>query len=186
MKQLAQLGLLLALTFTLVPKANAGILLEPVVGFNVASKVEVEDLESYSGGGGLGYGGRVGYQNLGFQLGLDYLNSSIDMGDDDFDKNVDTSEWAAFVGFEFPVLLRVYAGYIFSATGKTEYNNSDLELSKGSGMKVGAGLTVLPFLDINLEYRKGSFDEAELGGTEIDNKVDYSSVFLGVSLPFVI
>src|SRR5690606_12288700 len=110
--------------------------------------------DSYSGGNGGAYGGRLGYQNLGFQLAIDYLNSTIDMGDDDIKSDLKTSEWAAFVGFEFPILFRVYAGYIFSANGETEDANGELDLNKGSGTKVGVGFTGLPFIDINFEYRK--------------------------------
>lgn len=186
MLKIAQVSLLLALVLGFAAPAKASLLLEPVLGFNAGSRLEFEDGKSYSGGGGLGIGGRVGYQNLGFQLGLDYLKSSIDMRDNDIDKNVDMNEWAGFVGFEFPVLLRVYAGYIFSADGQTKSNGNKVELSEGAGTKLGVGFTVLPFLDINVEYRRGTFDETKIGGVKTGKETDYQSYMLAVSLPFTI
>jgi hypothetical protein len=167
--------------------ARADLLIEPVLGYNFNTKLDFEDGENYSGGMGPSFGGRLGYQNLGFQLGLDYLSSTIDVKDDDFDKNLDTSEWAAFVGFKFPVLLRVYAGYIFSATGETEdASENEYEFSKGSGYKAGIGFTGLPFININVEYRAGTFDEIEVNGNEADTSADYQSIMLGLSVPFTI
>ncbi|MBY0517757.1 MAG: porin family protein [Bacteriovoracaceae bacterium] len=178
----------LAIIFTLLFSfaAQADLLIEPAVGFNLGTKFSFEGGSDYTGGKGASYGGRLGYQNLGLQLGLDYLKSSIDMNDSALDKNVDTSEWGAFAGFKFPVLLRVYAGYIFSATGTTKSSGTDVELNKGSGYKAGIGFTGLPFVNINLEYRAGSFSEWKSGTTTNEKSVDYSSIMLGLSLPFTI
>ena len=182
---------LLAFTLLILTSTSqAAVLIEPVVGYNFGSKFTIgegSDTDSYSGGSGPSFGGRLGYQQLGFQLGLDYLKSSIDMDDNDFDKNIDMSEWAAFVGFEFPIMLRVYAGYIFSATGETEATSDiKVEMSKGSGYKAGLGFTGLPFIDINFEYRAGTFDEIEYAGTESDDTADYKSIMLGLSIPIAI
>jgi hypothetical protein len=183
MKGIIQTFLLIILV-TFVSRTNAGVLIEPVVGYNLGTSFDVENSDEYTGGTGLAYGARLGYQQLGLQLGLDYLNSSVDMNDDDFDKNVDMSEWAAFVGFEFPILFRVYAGYIFSASGTTELGGADIELNKGSGTKVGVGFTGLPFVDLNIEYRTGSFKEYDSGNTTFDDKTSYKSIMLSASLPF--
>jgi opacity protein-like surface antigen len=184
--------LLSALAFSILilsTQSQAAVLIEPVVGYNFGSKFTIgegSDTDSYSGGSGPSFGGRLGFQQLGFQLGVDYLNSSIDMDDNDFDKNIDMSEWGAFVGFEFPIFLRVYAGYIFSATGETEVADTKVDLSKGSGYKAGLGFTALPFVDINLEYRAGTFDEIKSGGSESDDTADYKSIMIGLSIPIAI
>ena len=34
------------------------------------------------------------------------------------DNKFKTSEFGGFIGYEFPVLLRVYAGFVFSGTGE--------------------------------------------------------------------
>lgn len=188
------LGLVLV-SFTLFSfNAKADLLIEPLVGYNLGVKTDFKknssvgwDGQEYSGGMGPAYGGRLGYQKLGFQVGLDYLHSSIDMDHKDLKENVDMDEWAAFVGFEFPILFRVYAGYIFSAEGDTEgTGNTKIDLKSGSGLKAGLGFTLLPFLDINFEYRRGSFDEWKLGNQKIDSKVDYNAFMIGLSLPFTI
>ena len=171
-------------------QAKAEILIEPLVGYNLATSIDIDGQDNYTGGSGLGFGGRLGYQKLGFQLGLDYLHSDIDLNDDDFGKNVSMNEFAAFAGFEFPLLVRIYAGYIFSATGDSSYYDDfgmrkDLELSGGTGSKFGIGFTGLPFLCINLEYRRGKFDEYDLGNTTVGEDVTYSSYLLSLSVPFV-
>jgi hypothetical protein len=107
-----------------------------------------------------------------------------EVSDDKLTENMGISEWAGFVGFEFPVLFRVYAGYIFSATGKSETSNGDYELKNGTGAKFGLGFTGLPFIDINFEYRRGTFKEYELAGTKYDDEEStYSAFMVGLSLP---
>jgi len=171
-------------------ESKADLLIEPLVGFNVGEKLKIDGGEQYKGNG-VGFGGRLGYQNLGFQLGLDYLKSSLKMTDSDFKSNLETSEWAGFVGFKFPILLRIYAGYIFSATGEaSKYNNGTstdkLQFSNGTGSKVGIGFTGLPFLSINLEYRSGKFDEYKFGGTKGTETTKYSSYLLSLSVPLTL
>lgn len=182
--KIAQLFILI-LAFLIISPAKASLLIEPVVGFNAASKLDIKDGSSYSGGLGLGYGGRIGYQNLGFQLGLDYLKSSIDMDDRDFKKNVDATEWAAFVGFEFPILVKVYAAYIFSAEGDSKGENGKIKFQDGTGVKLGVGFTLLPFLDINLDYRRGTFDKTKYDGGNL-GETDFSAYMLSLSLPFTL
>lgn len=186
MRKLIQVTLLLALVGH-VTNAKSALLIEPLAGYNMGTKLDFEGGESYSGGNGWAAGGRLGFQQLGFQIGADYLHSYVDMDDKDFNKKVNLDEFGAFVGFEFPVLFRVYAGYIFSAFGKTE-NDSDqkIELSSGSGQKFGVGFTGLPLLDINFEYRRGTFGEKQVGGVESKDDTNYQSILIGVSIPFTI
>ncbi len=186
MKKIIQLTLLVTLAFVFTTESKAALLIEPVVGYNIGSKFDFESGENYTGGRGTAFGGRLGYQNLGLQLGLDYLNSSINMDDADINENVSLSEWGGFVGFEFPVLLRVYAGYIFSATGGADSDAGKVDLIEGSGTKLGVGFTGLPLIDINVEYRTGSFGNFELDGVKVGKEVNYQSIMLGLSLPFTI
>ncbi len=189
MKKLTQVGLLLALILGFSSYSQAALLIEPVVGYNFGkfnTDIEIPSSPSSNESSddtlkGSSYGGRLGYQNLGFQLGVDYLASNLDVDGDE----VKTSEWAGFVGFEFPILLRVYAGYIFSGTGETE---DDYEFEKGTGPKFGVGFTVLPFLDINVEYRKITYDtyEGTDNGVDFNIDADYSAVMVGISLPFTL
>ncbi len=187
--KIAQLFILI-LAFLIIKPASAGVLIEPVLGYNFGG-FEVDS----SGGedqdfSGPAFGGRLGYQNLGFQLGVDYLRSSLNVDDNAYKEDLTASEWAAFVGFEFPILLRVYAGYIFSANAETDFDTGPttdkLELMNGTGMKLGVGFTGLPFVDINFEYRKGTFSEFKLDGDKDNVDTDYNAFMIGVSLPFVL
>lgn len=181
------------LTALFVPfTSNADVLIEPLVGYQAASKLDVDKGDNYSGGSGPAFGGRLGFQKLGFQVGLDYLNSTLDFDDKDF-KPVKTSEWGAFVGFEFPILFRVYAGYIFSANGQTKALDTSTDsyvktdFRSGSGFKAGVGFTLLPFLDINLEYRNVTFDESKAKGySKSDDDITMNAYMIGLSLPFTI
>lgn len=188
---LKKFGFLTVFIFALASSAKASILIEPLVGYSMAAKVEVENYKTYSGGSGLSYGGRFGYQNLGFQLGVDYLKSTLDMDHKHFKNDFESSEFAGFIGYEFPILLKVYAGYIFSgqAESKGFVNPTTTLVQKadfngGTGGKLGVGFTILPFLDINLEYRQLTYDEFNLGGVKRIEEVNYSAYLLSVSLPF--
>lgn len=186
MKRILFALFLTSICFFQTQKARAELLIEPLVGWSFAEGLDIEDSGDFKSGDGPSIGGRIGYQKLGFQLGLDYLHSSIDMSSNQFDEDVKSNQWAGFVGFKFPILFRVYAGYIFSADGDSELNGRTLELKDGTGGKFGLGFTILPFLDINLEYRKGAYDKFELGSVSSSKDVDFEALMLGVSLPFTI
>ncbi len=178
MKKIYQLLLLLGLVFG--TNARADLLIEPVLGYSYGkfmSGISGDDDEQMDGPS---YGGRLGYQNLGFQLGVDYLNSTLDVKDTK--DNLKASEWAGFIGFKFPVLLRVYAGYVFSGSGDL----GNTELTKGTGPKFGIGFTGLPFININLEYRTINYDKMKIGNTTIDADASYNAYLLSLSLPFAI
>ena len=170
--------LFLITIFTLSLTSHAALLVEPLVGYNINGTTSTEDLNTADSFSGTSYGGRLGWQNFGFQLGLDYLSSSLTTKNDDQDASF--QDWGAFVGFKFPVFFRVYAGYIFSSTG--ECKDADAEYTKGSGSKVGIGFTGIPFININLEYRKLTY--SEYNDLEMDTKVD--AIMLGLSLPLTI
>lgn len=191
MKNLSQLALVLLLIFGYVSNTHAGLLIEPLVGFSYG-KLNSEtsgfgSTETDTAGlKGASYGGRLGYQNFGLQLGLDYLSSNMKYGADD--NKLKTSEFGGFIGYELPVLFRVYAGYVFSGTGTLtdDTNNLSVDLKSGSGPKVGIGFTLLPFLDINVEYRSISYAIIEDISPGVDIQPDYNAVMVGFSLPFVL
>lgn len=161
--------------------AQAGVLVEPIIGLNFNHKLEGNG-EDFKGLGGA-WGGRLGYQNYGFQLGLDYLSSSTDMDEKELKNNFKSQDWAAFIGFEFPILVRVYAGYIFSSNGEVGLKSGGkAKLEGGSGTKIGIGFTGLPFVDINVEYRRGTYDDVKLGGTK-GKDMDFSATMISLSLP---
>lgn len=161
---------LLLLTYTSV--SQAGLLVEPVIGYNFTSKTSTLE-KNYNAGDGLGYGGRLGYTSDKFQLGFDYLKSEINMSSSDFNKDIYEEDLGLFLGYKFERLFKVYGAYIFSATGETKISENNENLENGTGFKLGVGCTIIPFLDVNLDYRKVGFNK--------DIAVD--SMMLSLSLP---
>ncbi len=183
--------LLLCFLFLFTVTAHAGLLIEPLVGYNVATR-----LGDDSGKMGGAYGGRLGYQLLGFQLGLDYLNSTIEPKDKDFRDDFKSSEFGAFIGYKFPVFFRVYAGYVFAAQAdKMDFYDEDddaideLTYTDGSGPKVGIGFTGLPFVAINLEMRNVTYhnidyyDSTTDAKSELEEETKTTAYMLTLSLP---
>lgn len=155
--------------------ANAALLLEPYVGYMPAGKIKVGTAEKTLTGVTLG--ARAGYSNiLGLQLGLDYSTGALK--DDATVVNEYTpTNLAAFVGWDFPILLRVWAGV--GLTSSTEVKNATGTATYDKGakyMKFGAGFTPLPLVSINLEYINSQYEES---GTNITA----SGLVLGASLP---
>ncbi len=155
-------------------QSKASLLIEPLIGYNLASKLGDEN-----GGSGRAFGGRLGYQNLGLQLGVDYLNSTVEIDDI---KDFGVNDYAAFVGYKFPILLRVYAGYIFSSTGEGTVGTTKSKAEDGTGQKFGVSFTGLPFVNINFEYRTITYDKIA-GSAPTGNGGDFQSYLLSLSLP---
>lgn len=183
------LSLLFILFFTSL-NARAELLLEPLVGHNFHSHLKISEKDTYYGTG-LGFGGRIGYQKLGLQLGLDYLHSNIKFDYHEFGRDLSFNEFGVFAGFEFPILVRIYAGFTFAAYGSGKYDNKtgqgekDFELNSGTGYKLGASFTGIPFIVLNLEYRNVRWDEYDSGNKTVGNEVNYNAYLFSVSVPFV-
>ncbi len=190
MKKISRLVLLLALALGHSVESQAALLIEPVVGYSFGKgtldmtvpAAPATNTSATRSSNGSSYGGRLGYQNFGFQLGLDYLASSMKVSGDSFK----TSEFGGFVGYEFPILFRVYAGYVFSGTGTLATSTQDYNFKNGTGPKVGLGFTLLPLLDLNIEYRSIAYKEMDISNGLATLKMDYNAVMVGLSLPFTL
>ncbi len=166
---------LLCMSFGLNQTANAGVMLEPFVGYGMGSSKAGS--AKYKDSGTV-YGARVAYYMAGFFAGGEYQGSSFTFkpttGSDVTGKGTDIG---ATVGFEFPILLRVYGTYFVSSQMKTE--GSTL---KGSGMKVGVGYTAFPLVAFNLEYYSPTYTKS--GSDTLTDKLVASEIMLTVSVPF--
>lgn len=150
----------------------AGISVEPIIGYNVGSEIQVSNGKDYQWGKGIGYGGKFAFENdksHGLAFGLDYLKSDIDISN--IDQNVKTDDLGVYLGYKLPAFLKFYGEYIFSSSGDTEIQGRHRNLS-GTGWKLGMGTTIIPFIDVNLDYRKITYD-----------KIDFSAVMFSLSLP---
>lgn len=159
---------LIALILGFTVNANAGLLLEPYLGYN-STEIDIAGADDATG---LMIGARVGMTILSTVfIAVDYST-----GDMSWDTDGDMTRLGVTVGADIPVApLRAWVGYYQS---KFEPGNSKFE---GDGMKLGLGLTMLPIIDINLEYLTGEFDE--INGTSISG-IDETSFMLSLSAPF--
>lgn len=161
--------------------AKADLLIEPFLGYETGNFVDNDgttDLDVK----GVGYGLRLGMKMLGFGVGAEYAGGAMkydDIGVITYKpKNI-----GAFVSYDFPIMVRAYLTYFFSADTDIEIDGvSTVGTYKGSGYRLGVGLTTLPFVTINAEYLVRNYDEAESGGST--GKVDYTMKTYMLSLSF--
>lgn len=176
-KFIALIGVLLATLSIQVP-AHASLLLEPYLGYDVGSwddnNGNTQDQK------GVTYGGRVGYQSLGFMVGGEYMGGNW-QDNSATNQTITPNDLGVFVGFNFPMFLRVYGTYGFQAERKFSPANADY---KGSDLKLGLGLTMFPLISINFEYLQGTFNK-DNGNTLSHNYTD-KMFGINVSLPFVL
>ncbi len=161
------------------PLAHADLLLEPYVGYFMGKS---DDGTTKTDFDGMAFGGRVGYQNLGFMVGADYMTGKW-TDDDDPSNDITPSMLGVFAGYNFPILLRVYGVYGITTKSKVESSGSSFEL-EGSSIRLGVGTTILPLVSVNLEYMTSSFDEFD--GQALTPEVKQTAYALTVSLPFTL
>ncbi|MGE0527570.1 MAG: hypothetical protein AB7P49_10940, partial [Bdellovibrionales bacterium] len=129
---------------------------------------------------GIAYGARLGYQMLGVMFGIDYMTGkwedTLSPAGDDV-----PSDLAVFVGYNFPVLLRVYGAYGFDTELEREANSQETTY-EGRTIKLGVGFTGLPMVSVNLEYITSEFDKTNSGN--LSPKAETELLGLTVSLPF--
>lgn len=167
---------LLAISFSF--QAYAGLLLEPFVGmaFNSSGEVANTDVDIT----GTSVGGRLGFQHLGFMLGLDGRQDKWNLDPESGSElDITGQTLGFFVGYEFPVMLRLWANYIF--TSEFENDDSDLKYTEGSGTILGVGYKALPFVSLNLEI--SSLQTTKESTLDIDYEIDYNVYTLSVSIP---
>lgn len=174
--------------------ANAGILIEPYVGFGIGSGEDGDTPKTEYDLNSPFIGGRLGYQALGFMAGLDYtkgMESDFESKTSGTTSKVDGDQQTigAFVGYNLPALLRVWVGYYFSHKIEVQSGSSVGDEFKGGGYGLGVGFTALPLLSINLEYRMHTLDEykdASTGSTSAlngNNEIDFNQIMISASLP---
>lgn len=178
-----KLILLLSLVFISF-QVNAGILIEPYFGTAINSSVDdTNDEGEYASA--TAYGARLGYQNLGLQLGIDWRNftAEIDMDSQNDDIEYTHNPIYAFIGYEFPVMFRIYAGFAISGEGSGELGNNEADYTEMSSNYIGLSYTGLPFIALNFEMVNWGWDTEDFGNNENDSDFEGSHYLLSVSLP---
>ena len=169
--------------FQLSQKANAAFYLEPFAGMLLSSSYESKLDEGTLSGSQVG--ARIGWTNTGLSLGLDGRRTSMQLktdvsGNDDGEFTATQSGF--FIGYEFPIRLRVWANYVFSSSA-TNDDDSDVSLTGGSGYNVGLGYKLMSFISVNLEMYSLNYETIEFSGG--DSAVDFESsgMIIGISIP---
>lgn len=166
--------------FQLSQNAKAAFYLEPFVGIMVNSEFEQGNDDGDISGSQVG--ARVGWTRMGLSLGLDGRRVSSNFDSSTGDADYTATQAGFFIGYEFPILLRVWANYVFSSNASND-DDSDVKLTEGSGYTLGVGYKALPFLSVNLEIFSTDYDKLEFDGGDSDIEFESSGMILGISVP---
>jgi hypothetical protein len=188
--------LLILAVFFGVQVAQAGILIEPYLGYETGSfkyaEVGTPDSSFTDTITGTGMGLRLGYKFLIPWVALDYTTvSGKGKAGDPTEENYDITQtgMAAVVGADIP-LLRAWLGYGFSneSVRKATANSVETKL-KGTYTKVGVGFKFIPFVSLNAEYKINNDDKVEGSGfssnkSDVFSSLSNNSLMISVSAPF--
>lgn len=162
-------GLVLSLLGSV--SVHADLHLEPFLGYAFGKGGSGTKKDAH----GVDFGGRVGFRTLGFSVGGEYSLSDFTI-ENSPDTSFKPRNIGVFAAYEFPILLRAYGTYIFHSEGDFGAN----KLEDGSGYRIGAGFTGLPFIAINLELMHLEHKKLSSGSSPT-HKMDLVGIY--VSLP---
>lgn len=159
--------------------ANAGLLLEPYLGYEMGTTKDADGKLD-----GTQLGARVAWTApIMFWAGLDYtMGVSAKFkpsASGSTDSDAKRSTLYAVVGVDLPILLRGWVGYGLMNELKLDDYNTTL---KGKSTKLGVSFTGLPFICLNLEYLMETFDKDSNGN--LDPETKNNAYVLSVSLPW--
>ena len=163
--------------------SNAGIHVEPYLGFSAAKIDEkISALPQTSDGlTGVGLGLRVGYSIPFFWGAIDYstagsLTSKV-AETAGGNSSASADKMGITAGFTLVPMLDLMAGYVMTANLTQNLIGGEEKL-KGSGYKLGVGITMLPLVSIIIEYMDISYDNS----TNITNASE-KGLMVSLSLP---
>ncbi|MGE4132639.1 MAG: hypothetical protein AB7F86_13430 [Bdellovibrionales bacterium] len=178
------------------PLAQAGVLLEPILGYE-SGKLKCTTVGGSDCAGtvtAVVYGGRLGYKlPLGLWFAGEYNGSSggkstqpAGASDIDFDH----TSIGATVGIDLLFGLRFFAGYNFSETVETKApgaSKSEFYGGKSTRFGIGYKLPLLP-LAFNLEMLDGDYKKLKAGGTtynvsDVYSELKHTGYALTISAP---
>ncbi|MEC9281634.1 MAG: hypothetical protein VX642_02895 [Bdellovibrionota bacterium] len=169
MKRIWTLFLVIAGISFYSAQSFAGLYLEPKMDYNAlsmdASGITVDGLK------GTTIGARIGYDLAVFVLALDYSMGSLDAEIGGATTSADSTRLGATFIFAPPVIpFNLLAGYY---TAKLDTDSTDYS---GDGTKFGVMFTMLPIVNINLEYFNTAYDVNSLRdkGLSIGLSADFS------------
>lgn len=175
-KSFAVLAAAFLLQVTTSENANA-FFIEPYIGVGFGkADIGTSDSSSHTA---LGLRAGTEFAGLAFAaLDASMMKSKIDTATA---RKFNRTTIGAVAGVDLP-LIRAWFGYNFKDDWSGDDNNTLFDL-EGKSTKLGVGLGMLPFIEINLEYIMFSADKFVLSGSSSDSDAEDNTVLLSVSLP---
>ncbi len=175
-------------------QASAGFLIEPYINYDLSVMEEDSNTNFAFAQKGVSMGARLGLTFGPAFLAYDFETGSKDLvwdGSGTFpDLESTTKNNAITAGIDVPIApIRAYVKYVFSAVNTVDFTPAPVPVNafgkgdfEGSGFAVGLGLTFLPIVDINIEYKSLTFTEFD--GDSLDNDFKNTGLSIGLSAPF--
>ena len=192
--------LLTPLLLLTLSTANAGFLVEPWLGYNMAT--------SGKGATEVGYnlefehsspsiGAKIAYTRFNFEFGADLAHQSFSLETDNETEGVTVkddfkrTDIYLYAGLKLPVLMKGWFKYLVSSSFKGGEGGGpsgwpeNTEFSKPSGFAIGIGYSAFPMVNLNAEFKKLSWGEYNAyGRTETFREdMSLSEILFSVSLP---
>ena len=193
-------------------KGESGLYLEPFVGF---ASINYDDNDGDDSddwkGGGMGYGGRVGWNFNGLTLGGVYDTSGTEAENKAIAQNKTDMDFTAtgiFLGYQTDSGFRFWGTYFLNtkmewsnfqwsdpavqAVWEAIYGPGAIEFT-GDGIGIGLGYTFFDTVSVFAELHNYSYDKFKASGglfgtqeRSLTGDAGSSFWFLGVSIPFTI
>ena len=170
MKLIKFLGTILTTLF--LEAADAGMLFEPHVGYDLTRVVKNSNAAPTTDNGfktnAASFGARIGVMfgkmfwlagDVDYTSGKNaYNNTSVNPTNFNYNR----TDGYALVGVDLPFLARVWAGYGFSSKMTLQTTGGDTVVT-GTSMKGGVGFKILPKISLNIEYIVRSMTDEKIG-----------------------
>lgn len=169
---------IIALTVFCGTSAHASFLIDPYLSYMTSGSSSISSTSSITGNE---LGTRLGWEFLGFGLGLDALISGkYTYSTAGTNTDVTPSYMGVFASYSFPILVRGYISYLVNA----KETMSAGDYYSGTGTKIGVQYTGLPFVAIGLESYSGSYNNyTSAAGVSSTRSDTASHTNLTISLP---
>ena len=173
-----RLAVLLATILFSTEKLFAGVAVEPYVNYAMGDWTQAGTSAKKTG---VEYGGRLGWDFGRVRVGGAFLSGALKDNASPISNNITPQDIGAFVDGQFgSIVLR--AQFNFASQRTFVPSSGPTNTWKGTSIKAGFGVVLLPHLNLSLDYLIGNFDN--LNGSTATNKLTTSSFGIGVSFPF--
>jgi opacity protein-like surface antigen len=172
------------MTLFLSATARAALLVEPYGGYAFGGSISGGSLSSSQTVTGVEYGGRIGFQRMGFQLGAEYLGGQMDFKYDNINYKLTQTDFGPFIGYQSLAGFRIYGTYFISPTAVDNQSPSTTFKNAWAG-KIGIGYKFARYASINFEYYTSQFSKYTSSGvtSSLTSKLDANYYMVTLSFP---